>query len=301
MENRKIVFDSSPVRIDVYLKQIYPDFSREFVKKLITKWNVKVNSRDVKPSYILKYGDIIDINFASEVKEDLNLEDIILFEDKDLIIVNKPEGLLVHPTDDNWLEDFSILSLYRNTLVWLIYNYMGKKSNSLNRLGLVHRLDAETSGVMVIAKNLKSQKNLMEQFASRKVKKIYKALVKGIIRDDKLMIDAPIGRTSGSKKLKVFEFGRDALTEIEVLKRGKYNSYLNVYPLTGRTNQIRVHLSYIKHPIIGDRIYSGPEYKRLMLHSHMLSFIHPSKNKPVKFEAKPSKSFVEGLKELLNN
>ncbi|MCX7641521.1 MAG: RluA family pseudouridine synthase, partial [Elusimicrobiales bacterium] len=260
----------------------------------------KVNLKLVKPSYKLKDGDRIEIFFVeNEEKSSIKLSDILVYEDSDIMIVNKPQGMLVHPTGESWMSDYLALSMDKNTLVYLIYTQTDIANSDVKRLGLVHRLDADTSGVMVIAKNLKSQNFLMEQFSSHSVYKKYIAVVSGIIREEKIVIDAPIGRVQGAKKLTVIEYGRDAYTEIFVKERGRSNSYIEVYPKTGRTNQIRVHLSYIKHPIIGDLIYGKTNYYRLMLHSNILSFIHPSKKKKVFFEILPDKTFMKSINELL--
>lgn len=292
-------YDGEPQRLDLYLKSLFPNFSRELLKKIIEDGNIRINSKIVKPSYKLKPGDIIS-GFKNESHSSkLNIKDLIIYEDKDVILINKPSGLLVHPTGESWINDYSAIEFYKDTLVWLLYSQTDLKYSDVKRLGLVHRLDAQTSGIMIIAKNLISQKRLMEQFASRSVLKNYKAVVSGRILEDKIKIDAPIGRLTGDKKLKVLEYGREAVTEISVIDRGSKNSYLDVYPKTGRTNQIRVHLSYINHPIIGDDIYGNVKYDRLMLHSYSIKFIHPSKNKKVCFKIEPDAFFMNSVRKLL--
>lgn len=295
------VYRGAPQRIDIYLKVLFPDFSRQLIKKIIEDGMVVVNGKKVKPSYRLKENDSIVVSMGKNESDSfsLNLDDITIYEDKDIIVVNKPAGVLTHPTGESWLNDLSALNLSKNTLVWLVYS-SGKIEPDVRRAGLVHRLDAQTSGVMVIARNLRSQSFLMEQFSSRSVEKNYKAVVSGIINDDRIIIEAPIGRFRGDKKLRVMEYGRDALTEVAVIERGRVNSYIDVFPKTGRTNQIRVHLSYISHPIIGDDIYGNHFYKRLMLHSYSISFLHPSKNKKLKFTAELGDDFKKSVKELLS-
>ncbi|MGC8728346.1 MAG: RluA family pseudouridine synthase [Elusimicrobiales bacterium] len=299
MENQKIEYKGGGDRIDLFLKTLLP-YSREFIKKLILSGNISVNSKRVKPSFVLSEGDMVEIAKEAENKKDILLDDIKIYEDEDILVLNKPFGLLVHPTDDNWNSDLSALNFSKDSLVWLLYSQkFSKDMEKLDRLGLVHRLDADTSGVMVIAKNVSAQKKLIEQFSKREVFKNYKAVSSGVFEKEELTIDAPIGRFSGSKKLEVMEYGRDAVTEIKVIKKGKQNTYLDIFPKTGRTNQIRVHLSFINHPIIGDRIYSKTNYDRLMLHSNKISFLHPSKNKKVSFEAELDPDFKRRLSKLV--
>ncbi len=296
----KHIYSGSGQRLDSYLKSIFNGFSRQLIKKIIEDGYVKVNSNTTEPSYVLKFGDEIIVGLKTLNDEKYKLADMIIHEDDDIIVLNKPAGLIVHPTGESWLNDPSALLFSEESLVRLLYLYSSLSTSDVRRMGLVHRLDAETSGVMVVAKNLSAQKFLMEQFSLRAVEKNYKAVVCGILSDDKLIIDAPIGRFSGDKKLKVTEYGRDALTEVSVIKRGVSNSYVDIFPKTGRTNQIRVHLSYIGHPIVGDKIYGGKEYKRLMLHSYSISFIHPTSKKRMLFKAEIDRNFKTSISELLS-
>jgi len=299
MEKKKIIYNGNRERIDIFLKTQL-NYSREFIKKLILNGSIKVNSKEVKPSYILICDDEIEIDLKSEEKNKTSLSSIIIYEDKDIIVINKPNGMLVHPTDDNWMNDFSALEFSKNTLVWLLYSQrFSDQLLKMKRLGLVHRLDSDTSGIMVVAKNEKAQKNLIEQFTQREVSKNYKAVCAGVFEKDFLTVDAPIGRFSGFKKLEVMEYGRDAITDFSLIERGKNFSYLDVFPRTGRTNQIRVHLSFIKHPVVGDKIYSKTNYDRLMLFSFKITFTHPSKGKKVVFEAEIDKDFKKRVKDLI--
>jgi len=295
---REIICGEAGERIDVFLRRVL-GYSRQFIKKLIDEGNIKVNEKEIKPSYILNLGDKISLMIEEEEENNLKLDDILIYEDDDIMVINKPSGLLVHPTDENWMKDISALKFNKKTLAYMIYKERGAKIYGLERLGLVHRLDAETSGVMVVAKNRHSQISLYKQFYERRVSKNYKALCIGIIDNDEVLIDAPIGRFTGRKKLDVMEYGKDAITRIKVIERGDRNTYINVFPLTGRTNQIRVHLSFIKHPILGDRIYSKTSFERLMLHSYSIGFMHPSKNKMVSFIAQMDEDFLKKIKENL--
>jgi 23S rRNA pseudouridine1911/1915/1917 synthase len=295
---REIICGEAGERIDVFLRRVL-GYSRQFIKKLIDEGNIKVNEKEIKPSYILNLGDKISLMIEEKEENNLKLDDILIYEDDDIMVINKPSGLLVHPTDENWMKDISALKFNRKTLAYMIYKERGAKIYGLERLGLVHRLDAETSGVMVVAKNRHSQISLYKQFYERRVSKNYKALCIGIIDNDEVLIDAPIGRFTGRKKLDVMEYGKDAITRIKVIERGDRNTYIDVFPLTGRTNQIRVHLSFIKHPILGDRIYSKISFERLMLHSYSIGFMHPSKNKMVSFIAQMDEDFLKKIKENL--
>lgn len=301
MKNDKLVYDGYGDRLDVYIKRRYPEFSREFVKNLIAMGNISVNSVKAKPSFKLKDGDKIFISFKStESRSDFSLKKITIYEDDDILVINKPSGLLVHPTDDNWIRDFKALEFSKNTLVWLLHEEKKLSDvDGLMRLGLVHRLDMETSGVMVIAKNAISQKKLIEEFNTRTVTKNYRAVAAGVMSDKFMRIDAPIGRFSGSKRYSVMEYGRDAVTEIRIIKTGSENTYLDVFPKTGRTNQIRAHLTFIGHPVIGDRIYSKSNFKRLMLHSYKILLSHPSSGKAVEFVADIDSEFKKMLTSLL--
>ncbi len=296
----KHIYSGSGERLDSYLKSILIGFSRQLIKDIIENGYVKVNSNTVEPSYLLKFGDEIIVELKSNNDEKYKLADMIIYEDDDIIVLNKPAGLIVHPTGESWLNDPSALFFSGESLVKLLYLHPSLPTSHLRRMGLVHRLDAETSGVMVIAKNLSAQKFLMEQFSARLVEKNYRAVVCGVLSEEKIIIDAPIGRFSGDKKLKVTEYGRDALTEVRIIKKGVSNSYVDIFPKTGRTNQIRVHLSYIGHPIVGDKIYGGKEYQRLMLHSYSISFIHPSSGKKVLFKAEIDRSFKTSISKLLS-
>jgi 23S rRNA pseudouridine1911/1915/1917 synthase len=302
MKNDIFVYEGYGERVDVFLKNRYPEFSREFIKNLIAMGNVLVNSERVKPSHILKEGDEINISFKdSESRSDFSLKKMIIYEDDDILVINKPSGLLVHPTDDNWIRDYNALEFSKDTLVWLLHREKKLSAvRGLSRLGLVHRLDMETSGVMVIAKNIKSQKELVEQFNTRNVSKNYRAVSSGIIDEESVKIDAPIGRFSGFKRYSVMEYGRDAVTDIKVIKKGKENTYIDVFPKTGRTNQIRVHLAFIGHPVIGDRVYSKSNFKRLMLPSYKISLNHPITRKTLEFVAEIDKDFKNSLKKLLS-
>jgi 23S rRNA pseudouridine1911/1915/1917 synthase len=298
MKTEKIAYKGEPLRLDLYLKDLYLDYSREFLKKLINDGFVKVNGLSVKPSHSLKNGDEIEICENSDFKNKLEYKKMLIYEDDSIIVINKPAGLLVHPNDENWTRDLEALNFYEDNLLSFLYHQIRDKfENGIERFGLVHRLDKETSGVMLMAKTIRAQESLKDKFKNREIDKVYLCLVRGEIEKD-FFIDAPIGRDSGDKRLRVHKYGRDALTYIELIQSNKDYSYIRVMPKTGRTNQIRVHLSHVGHEILGDRIYSKDlDTERLMLHSYKIAFKHPLTMKNLEFKAEPDAIFKKILKE----
>ncbi|MCB4791098.1 MAG: RluA family pseudouridine synthase [Elusimicrobia bacterium] len=284
----KIIYSGTPIpatetkeRIDLYLSTKYKEYSRGYFQKLISSGNIKVNGRNIVPSYRLKNSDEIEFDFVSETRKLLE-EDIplnIIHEDKDILVVNKTGGLVVHPACGH----------KSGTLLNALFGHAkGRYSPQL-----VHRLDKDTSGAIVVAKNEKAKNSLVKQFQHRDVKKKYLVIVRGKIVEDKGRINAPLGRALGDRKRIVVgpEARKKSVTEFKVLKRTKNYTMLEVYPVTGRTHQIRSHLVYIGHPVLGDEFYGGPksiegiELGRQMLHSCYLSFTHPKTSKKVEYNA----------------
>ena len=247
-------------RLDVYLTEKLSDLTRSYIKKLIDDENIKVNSKLVKAGNILKINEVSDnIPETKEAKiEPENIKLDILYEDNDLIIINKDKGMVVHPANGN----------YTGTLVnSLMYSHINNLStiNGVIRPGIVHRIDKDTSGILVVAKNDFTHKELSKQFKVHSIKRKYVALVKGIIKEDNLHIDKPIGRSPKDRKKMavVYKNSRNAITNINVLKR-YYNSNVTLIEAileTGRTHQIRVHMSYIGHPLVGDEVYGKRDNK----------------------------------------
>lgn len=287
-------------RIDVYLSERINDMSRSHVQKLVNEKNIFVNDKEIKSNYKLKASDLIKVIIPEPAKLDLAAEDIdieILYEDEDLAVVNKPQGMVVHPAAGN----------YTGTLVNAL---LGKCSNlsSINgviRPGIVHRIDKDTSGILVIAKNDNSHKHLAEQIKNHTVKRVYIALVEGIIKDEQGTINLPIGRhpVERKKMAVVNKNGRQAITHYKVIERYRENTLVEARLETGRTHQIRVHMAYIGHPLVGDPVYGYKKQKYRLkgqaLHARTLGFIHPTKGEYMEFSAPLPECFQNLLSKLI--
>jgi len=288
--------EDSGKRLDLFVQSPYPIFSRSFVQTLIKDKLILVNNKPSKPGYRLKIKDKVFVNVPEIQEPRIQGEKIpldIAFEDDDLIVVNKSQGMITHPTS----------RVYRDTLVnALLYHCKDSLSgiNGVLRPGIVHRLDKETSGLIVVCKNDKSHNEIAKQFKERKIKKYYLAIVHGVLKYDKGTINKPIGRNRiHREKMAVVTNGRNAITHFKVLKRLDRFSLLECIPETGRTHQIRVHLANMGHPIVGDRIYGkkNDPCKLMMLHAYKLVFVHPKTGKQIALETEIPDRMVD----LLNN
>ena len=286
-------------RLDKFLQEKDLNITRSYIKTLIEEGYVKVNEEKVKSGYSLKKDDVVDITIKEDESCDINPENIpvdIVYEDDDIIIVNKPKGMVVHPANGN----------YTGTLVnALMYSHKDKLSsiNGSIRPGIVHRIDKDTSGILVVAKNDEAHKKLSSIFKVHDIKREYIALVKGIVKEDRLDINLPIGRSAKDRKKMAVtnKNSREAITHIEVLERF-YASNVTLVKATletGRTHQIRVHMSYMHHPIVGDEVYGkkDPKFKVTgqMLHAKLLGFKHPTTNEYVEFESEIPEYFKDIL------
>ncbi|MBO5530635.1 MAG: RluA family pseudouridine synthase [Bacilli bacterium] len=277
-----VVSDDCNERIDSYLSQNEElDLTRAKIQSLIKSKNILVNGKEVKSSYKVQTGDEIDITIVEE-NLDVEAEDIpldIVYEDDDVIVVNKPSGMVVHPSLGNT----------SGTLVNALMNH--SKLSSVNgefRPGIVHRIDKDTSGLLVVAKNDKAHLFLSEELKDHKIKRTYIALVHGLIKFDTGTVDAPIGRDKNDRKKMCITSvnSKEAITHFKVLDRYKDTTLLECKLETGRTHQIRVHMKYIEHPIVNDPVYSRD--KNIdgfgqMLHAREISFIHPTTKKEMTF------------------
>ena len=289
-----VEINDSGKRIDKYLNE-NTEYTRSKIQKMIENGNILVNDIKVKDSYKVKENDYITIEALEETTDILpeNIPLDIYYEDDDLIVVNKPSGMVVHPAPGN----------YTGTLVnALIYHTNNlSKVNTNIRPGIVHRIDADTSGLLLVAKNDKAHNILAEAIQKKEVVREYIALAEGIIMEDTATIDAPIGRDKKDRKKMTVtsENSKDAVTHIRVLERYKDSTLIRCKLETGRTHQIRVHLSYIGHPVVNDPVYG---HKKLidkdfgqMLHAEKLGFIHPTTKEYMEFTAEPPKRFQEIL------
>lgn len=289
-----VEINDSGKRIDKYLNE-NTEYTRSKIQKMIENGNILVNDVKVKDSYKVKENDYITIEALEETTDILpeNIPLDIYYEDDDLIVVNKPSGMVVHPAPGN----------YTGTLVnALIYHTNNlSKVNTNIRPGIVHRIDADTSGLLLVAKNDKAHNILAEAIQKKEVVREYIALVEGIIMEDTATIDAPIGRDKKDRKKMTVtsENSKDAVTHIRVLERYKDSTLIRCKLETGRTHQIRVHLSYIGHPVVNDPVYG---HKKLidkdfgqMLHAEKLGFVHPTTKEYMEFIAEPPKRFQEIL------
>ncbi len=295
----KIIAEMENVRLDAYIAQKCENLSRTMIQKLIEDGEILVNGQEKKISYKTKQGDVIEIHIPEAKEINLKAQDIpldVVYEDDDIIVVNKPKGMVVHPANGN--PDGTLV----NAVMSLCKGSLSGIGGEI-RPGIVHRLDKDTSGLIIIAKNDVAHINLSKQIKDRRVKKIYIALVRGNVGENEATINMPIGRsTKDRKKMAVRKDGKEAVTHFKVLKRyGKY-TLLELKIDTGRTHQIRVHMAEIGHPVVGDMIYSNGKnefgVEGQMLHAKSLDFQHPVTGKQIHLEAELPKYFEEILSKL---
>ncbi|MFL0166780.1 MULTISPECIES: RluA family pseudouridine synthase [Clostridium] len=287
-------------RIDKYLAEIFVDKSRSFIQGLIEKDGIKVNNKTPKSNYKLRALDEIEVTFSEPEVLKVEAEEIpinILYEDKDVVVVNKPQGMVVHPAPGN----------YNGTLVNALLHHCKDLSsiNGIIRPGIVHRIDKDTSGVLVVAKNDEAHNKLSEQLKDHSMKREYYALVEGRLKNDKGIIDKPLARNKRDRlKIGIVEGGKRAVTHYEVLER--FNGYTLIKCIleTGRTHQIRVHMASIGFPLVGDPLYGFKKQrfklKGQMLHAKTLGFVHPSKNEYMEFTTELPEYFQEIIEKLRN-
>ena len=294
-----MIADINDVRIDKYIAD-NTDYSRNLILNLIKNGDILVNDSKIKPSYKVKQGDKITINNVKTDTEDITPWDYpldIVFEDDDIIIINKPSGMVVHPGNGN--KDY--------TLVNALKSYTDKLSdiNGVERLGIVHRIDKDTSGLIMVAKTNKAHEILGEYFKEHSIKREYIALLCGIFPHDTATIDAPIGRDEKNRlRMTVTpNNSKKAITHLEVLKRYKAGYTLVKARLeTGRTHQIRVHTKYIGYPVYNDPVYSNKSTDDFgqFLHSYSMEFIHPITKEKMYFKRDVPKYFKDFLDKLDN-
>lgn len=289
-------------RIDTVVSDSFPDLTRSAVQKLIADSNILVNANPVAKNYKVRLGDVIEVAIPEPEPlsvEPQNIPIDVLFEDDDLLVVNKPKGMVVHPAPGN--PDGTLVNA-------LMYHCAGSLSgiNGVIRPGIVHRIDKDTSGLLIVAKNDFAHVNLAEQIKEHSFTREYRAVVHGNIKDDAGTVCAPIGRSpKDRKKMAVTDKNsREATTHYEVIERFPGYTYIKCRLETGRTHQIRVHMSYIGHPVAGDLVY-GPkntptELKGQCLHAGLIGFIHPRSGEYIELSAPLPEYFQKFLRKLEN-
>ncbi len=271
--------EDNGLRLDVYLAQNLPDLSRSYIKKLLEKQLVMVNGQQKKPSYHVSVGDEIMMELPELQSTEVEPSDIplqIIYEDEDLLVVDKDKGMVVHPAKGN-LHDTLV-----NALLYHVENLSG--INGILRPGIVHRIDKDTTGILVVAKNDRAHQCLSAQLKDHTMEREYYALVHGNVKNEIGTIDAPLGRSKKDRmKMAIIEDGKRAVTHYQVIRRYKGYTLIKAALETGRTHQIRVHMASIHHPLVGDFIYGHKKdsIKGQLLHAAKLGFITPDGDKMI--------------------
>ncbi|MBR1581587.1 MAG: RluA family pseudouridine synthase [Bacilli bacterium] len=301
MENKYIISSKLvDLRLDKALTLLIKNYSRVYFSNAIKNEEILVNGNVVSPSYKVKENDVITIDFKEKELDDsikgYALELDIVYEDDDVLIINKPQGLVVHPGDGH----------HDDTLVnALVYNNKELSTvNGLNRVGIVHRIDKDTSGLLLVCKNDYAHNFIAEQLKDHTMHREYIALVTGVIPNERGKIIAPIGRDKNNRMKMAVDVvnGKEAVTHFEVIKRYEKYTLIKCRLETGRTHQIRVHMEYFNHPVVGDPLYGKNNCSLYnngqLLHAYKLTFIHPSTKKEMSFEAPLPKYFEEIIEKL---
>ena len=295
-ETFEVEYEYEGERLDKYVSILFPEQSRSFFQKLIKDGNVSVNDKIQKANYRLKTEDLVTVEIPDAVETQILPEDIpldILYEDDDLLVVNKPKGMVVHPSAGH----------YSGTLVNAIMYHCKDSLSGINgeiRPGIVHRIDMDTTGSLIVCKTDMAHKVIAAQLKEHSIHRCYRAIVHGVIKEDSGVIDAPIGRNpTDRKKMAINEQnGKRAVTHFKVLKRFRQFTYIECELETGRTHQIRVHMASLQHPLLGDSVY-GPakspyKLQGQTLHAMTIGFIHPSTGGYMEFSA-PLPAYFEEL------
>ena len=302
MEKYIVKSDEQGKRLDTYISSQSEKITRTSAQRLIEQGNILVNGKKQKVAYKIAENDVITVEHEEPKQIELKAQKIpieIIYEDEDIIVVNKPKGMVVHPANGN--PDGTLV----NAIMDICKDSLSGIGGEI-RPGIVHRLDKDTSGLLIVAKNDMAHVKMSEQIKNHEVKKTYIALVRGVIKENEATIDMPIGRSrTDRKKMAVAKDGKNAVTHIKVLKRYDKYTLLEINIETGRTHQIRVHLSHIGYPIIGDYIYSNGKnefgVEGQCLHAKSLEFKHPITKKEMKLEAPLPEYFQDIINKLDNN
>lgn len=297
-----VLESQSGIRIDKFLSDELPEMSRSYIQKLIKEEQVTVNGKIVKANYKLSADDFVVV-CQPELKEpDILAEDIpldILYEDEDFLVINKPKGMVVHPSAGH----------YSGTLVNALMYYCKDDLSGINgvmRPGIVHRIDMDTTGSLLVCKNDFSHQHIAQQLKEHSIRRVYHAIVHGVIEEEDGTVDAPIGRHPiERKKMSInYKNGKEAVTHYKVIQRFKNYTYIQCQLETGRTHQIRVHMASIKHPLLGDQVY-GPQKNPFKLqgqtlHAKIMGITHPRTNEYIEADAPLPEYFQKLLKKLEN-
>lgn len=289
-------------RLDVFLAEKVENYSRTYIKKLIEDGLVLVGGKTKKANYKLNVGDNVSIILPDPVNLEVKAEDIdidVVYEDDDLLVINKPQGMVVHPAHGN----------YTGTLVNGLLNRCGGLSgiNGVIRPGIVHRIDKDTSGVIVVAKTNEAHMDLSRQLKEHSINRKYIALLEGRLKDESGTVDAPIGRDPKDRKRMavVSKNGKRAVTHYKAIEFFQANTLIEASLETGRTHQIRVHMAYLGHPVVGDPVYGYKKQrfklKGQMLHAKILGFMHPRTGEYMEFTAPLPEYFINILEKLKHN
>ena len=296
MEEKVIIVDeeNNNVRLDTFLSSLDEAKSRSYVQKAIEEGNVNVNSKTIKKaSFKVFEGDEIRFTFLEDKPLNVVSKDIpidIIYQDDDLLVINKPRGMVVHPSNGHYDGDTLV-----NALLYHIKDL--SSINGVVRPGIVHRIDKDTSGLLVVAKNDEAHLFLSSQLVDHTMHREYLAICEGVIPHTDLKIDAPLGKDPNDRLKRCVDIynGKEAVTYVHVLERMKYNTLVSCRLETGRTHQIRVHMQYIKHPLVGDPVYGyrKQEIKAngQILHAYKITFIHPRTKKEMSFTCEPDEEF----------
>ena len=295
-----ITTDSVGTRIDKFLSDELPEVSRSYIQKLIKEEQITVNGKVIKANYKLCAGDVLVLEEPELKEPDILAEDIpleVLYEDSDLLIVNKPKGMVVHPSAGH----------YSGTLVNALMHYCKDDLSGINgvmRPGIVHRIDMDTTGSLLVCKNDFTHNDVAEQLKVHSIKRIYHAIVHGVIKEDEGTVDAPIGRHPiDRKKMSInHKNGKEAVTHYKVIQRFRNYTYIQCQLETGRTHQIRVHMASLQHPLVGDEVY-GPakcpfKLQGQTLHAKTIGIIHPRTGEYIEANAPLPEYFEALLKKL---
>lgn len=298
----EITQEHKGTRIDKYLSDVLPDVSRSYIQKLIKEEQITVNGKVVKANYKLNTDDLLTLTEPELKEPDILAEDIpldILYEDSDLLIVNKPKGMVVHPSAGH----------YSGTLVNALMHYCKEDLSGINgvmRPGIVHRIDMDTTGSLLVCKNDFTHNDIADQLKVHSIKRVYHAIVHGVIKEDEGTVDAPIGRHPiDRKKMSInHKNGKEAVTHYKVIKRFKNFTYIQCQLETGRTHQIRVHMASLHHPLLGDEVY-GPakspyKLQGQTLHAKIIGIIHPRTREYIEVDAPLPEYFTALLNKLEN-